>query len=863
MIISTDKEKCRQCYACVRNCPVKAVKIENGQAEVIESRCIECGNCLRVCSQGAKKIKDSSAEVKSLLQGPEPVALILAPSFVANFHNYQKIAAALKKIGFHDVWSASLGAQLLASEYERLLQQDGMVIASPCPAVVNLIEKHFPSLLPSLAPLVSPMVATALYIKSIHPARKIVFAGPCIAKKGEAERFRGLLECALTFTELNKLLEEAKIDIDRCEQANFSGPLPFNGQLIPLSGGLTKMLDLSVDLLEMNYLVVDGQAECLQTLKSLAHEEIKVKFLDILMCQGCIDGPAQIGANSTYNRKKTVIDYFEGIPLYHRFQGKTELGRIQGLDLGRVYADRKLELPVPNEVELEKILASIGKFKVNDELNCGACGYGSCREKALAVYQGIAEVEMCLPYLLDKKEKLLGQLDQELEIIKELHSELDSIVDSSYDGICVVDAKGIILKTNKAFTQLYDLPDVVGTSAPELEERGLIYPSGTLLVINEQRPVTFIQQIHNGRKLYVTATPIFNEDGALAKILINSRDFEELDKLKRKISCSEAGSVETRKNFGTDNIIAFSNPMARVLEECRRIARVDTTVLITGESGVGKEVVAGYIHGLSKRKNKPWIKVNCGAIPETLMESELFGYEAGSFTGAKKEGKPGFFELSHQGTIFLDEIGELPFNLQVKLLQVLQEKCLVRLGGTKPIKIDTRIIAATNRNLEEMVAKGRFRQDLYYRLNVVPIQVPPLRHRKDDVIPLVNYFLNIFNQRYGLDKKYGREVLRIFSGYDWPGNIRELMNLVERLVVTTDKEVIERDSLPRYLAEKSVNYHLEVHQDLPKLQEAVEELEKEILSKAYKLYGNSYKIAEILGINQSTVVRKLKKHGIT
>lgn len=862
MIITTIKEKCRQCYACVRNCPVKAVKIAKGQAEIIESRCIQCGNCLKVCSQQAKKVLDCREQVKEMLRGREPVAIILAPSFAASFQLEKplSIVTALKGLGFAEVWNASLGAQLIIPEYEKLIAEQEMTISSPCPAVIGLLEKHFPALLKYLAPIVSPMVATARYIKSLDPHIKLVFAGPCTAKKGEIQEFADLITYCLTFWELKSLLKEKGIAPEECSEERFSGPVPFNGQLIPISGGLASMLKVKDILLNTEFLVVDGQKECLNTLEALEEGRLKGKFIDMLMCRGCIDGPSIDTPVDYHLGKKAVIEFFKEIPLNQRLQGKEDISKITGVDLGREFKVKKETIKWPGENELRAILANTGKLTENDEINCGACGYNSCREKALAVYQGIAEVEMCLPYLLDKKTKLLEQLNGENKKIKELNHELDTFVDASYDGICVTDEKGFIIKNNKAFNELYDLQEVVGTYVGELEEKNLATPSVTLLVLKEKRPVTLVQKIHNGRKLLVTGTPIFNDEGLLTHILINSRDLEELEKMKIKFDRNLEERDRSGNNMGTEKIIAYSQEMGSILETCRKIARVDSTVLITGESGVGKEAVARYIHSSSQRKDAPWVKVNCGAIPENLMESELFGYESGAFTGAKREGKIGLFEMAHKGTIFLDEMGDLPQNLQVKLLQVLQEKCLIRIGGMRPIQIDCRIIAATNRDLEEMVKKEKFRQDLYYRLNVVPIHVPPLRSRRDDIIPLTNYFLDFFNNKYGTVKKISREVTHIFLGYDWPGNIRELMNLTERLVVTTDSTYIEAAALPLYLVQGTIPYTLE---GVPRLQEALDQMEKEILTRAYKIYNNSYKMAAALGVNQSTIIRKMKKYGIT
>ncbi|MCR4442884.1 MAG: sigma 54-interacting transcriptional regulator [Peptococcaceae bacterium] len=862
MIISTKKERCKQCYACVRNCPVKAVKIEKGQAEVIDYRCIECGNCLKVCSQDAKQVLSYKKEVMEMLAGDKPVSLILAPSFASVFDLEKplRLVSALKALGFRDVWPAALGAQLLVPEYRKLVARSKMTISSSCPAVVSMVEKHFPSLLKHLAPIASPMGATARYIGLNDPGARLVFAGPCVAKIGEIKYYQDMITCALTFKELKRILEERDIDPAALPEGEFSGPVPLDGHLIPLSGGLAKMLRFDLNLLDTDVLVVDGQKECYQALEDISRGKLNARFIDMLMCRGCIDGPASESRKNLYTKKAGIIEYYESIPQEKKIKGQEIIEKIEGLNLAREFSNRQVVLPQPSDGEIKRILAGTGKLSPQDEINCGACGYSSCREKAVAVYQGIAEVEMCLPYLLDKKTKLLEQLDQELHVIEELNRELDGIVETSYDGLCITDGKGIIIKANKAFLHLYGLPEnIKGTYAGELEERKLAYPSVTVLVIKEKRPVTIVQKIHTGRNLLVTGTPVFDENGRLSRVLINSRDFEELEKVKNKFENNLRQMESAGKNYGTDSVIAYSLSMARVLETCRKIAKVDSTVLLSGESGVGKDIIARYIHSISNRKDGPWVKVNCGSIPESLIESELFGYEAGAFTGAKREGKVGMFELAHGGTIFLDEIGELPYNLQVKLLQVLQEKRVVRLGGTRPVEIDVRIIAASNRNLEEMVAKEKFRQDLYYRLNVVPIAIPPLRSRRDDINPLVHHFLKLYNTKYGVNKRMSGSAIQLLNGYSWPGNIRELSNLIERLVVTVDQDLIDENSLPSYLKDEAVLHSAE---GLPRLADALEMLEKEILVKANQVYGNSYKIAEALGINQSTVVRKLKKYGI-
>jgi transcriptional regulator with PAS, ATPase and Fis domain len=288
---------------------------------------------------------------------------------------------------------------------------------------------------------------------------------------------------------------------------------------------------------------------------------------------------------------------------------------------------------------------------------------------------------------------------------------------------------------------------------------------------------------------------------------------------------------------------------------------LDSLVLIQGESGVGKEVVARALHYLSQRRNRPFIKINCGGLPENLMESELFGYESGAFTGASRKGKIGKIELACKGTLFLDEIGELPLNLQVKLLDFLQDMTINRIGGTKEIKIDARVIAATNRNLEEMVKNGTFRKDLYYRLSIIPLFIIPLRCRKDDIPVLADYFLKKLNRKYHLARRLSPEVIRAFLNYEWPGNVRELAHVIERVLAVTDSDDISLNSIAGMLDDASHNSGKVICTELMPLKLAKSELEKQLVLWAYEVNGSTYKVAKVLKVDQSTVVRLLQKYG--
>jgi len=307
-------------------------------------------------------------------------------------------------------------------------------------------------------------------------------------------------------------------------------------------------------------------------------------------------------------------------------------------------------------------------------------------------------------------------------------------------------------------------------------------------------------------------------------------------------------------------MVAYSPAMESVIALMQKVSSVSSTVLITGASGVGKEVVARYIHRTGNRSCEPFVKINCAAIPETLLESELFGYEEGAFTGARRSGKPGLIELASGGTLFLDEITEMPMALQAKLLQVLQEKCLVRVGGTRQIRVDARVIAATNRDIERAVKEGRFRNDLYYRLNVIPIRVPSLVERAGDIAPLTYHFLEKWGARYGRPHQISREAREALDKYSWPGNVRELENMLEFLVVTVDAPVIGIEHIPAHIrsARGQDAAAVRVSGIMP-LRRAVEEVERQLIERASETCPSTYAIARALGVNQSTIVRKIQR----
>ena len=459
---------------------------------------------------------------------------------------------------------------------------------------------------------------------------------------------------------------------------------------------------------------------------------------------------------------------------------------------------------------------------------------------------------------------------RELRDANGLILELESIFASSYDEIFVTDGQGLTIRVNPACERLYGVQAsaLVGRHVDELESLGFFSPSVTLMALKEKARVTAVQDTKSGRKIIATANPVFDREGRIKLVITNSRDITELLNLREQLEEAQklvkryhAELTEYRQQgVLIDGMVVQSPQMQRVLEMARRVAGVDSTVLLTGESGVGKDRVAQFIHQASRRAEGPFIRINCGAIPETLLESELFGYKAGAFTGARREGKLGMIELAQGGTLFLDEVGELPLSLQVKLLHVLQEKQFQPLGSTKPLNADVRVVAATNRDLQKMVEEGSFREDLFWRLQVVPIHIPPLRERREDLSLLVMHFLEVFSRKYAMTRTITSEAMDRLCTYHWPGNVRELENLVERLVVTAEGSAITAADLPDSVRWGSDNRGPRRGRNA--LKGVLESLEKRILEETYQSSGSTHKAARLLGMSQSTIVRKLRKHKI-
>ena len=468
-----------------------------------------------------------------------------------------------------------------------------------------------------------------------------------------------------------------------------------------------------------------------------------------------------------------------------------------------------------------------------------------------------------------------GELAAKLKDERNLNAELAEILEGSFDGILVTDKDGKILFVNSSYERVAEIKrsDMEGKSMRDLINP-VWMPNSVAYVVAEQKTTVSKRQIvKSGRHIMVTGKPIFDRDGEIKKIVINARDITEIYDLSEELQKSKSAEklyMERLSDFSQMNqkaspILAVSKEMKDALSLAEKVANFQATVLILGESGVGKEEVAKFIHKNSMRRDKTFIAINCGAIPDNLLESELFGYEKGAFTGAINTGKEGLLEAAAGGTVFLDEIGETPLDFQVKLLRFLESKEIRRVGSNHSKSVDVRVLAATNRNLETMIEEGTFRRDLYYRINVVQIEVPPLRKRKEDIVPLASFFLQKYNQKYGQEKLLTMELVDELEKYQWVGNVRELKNVIENMVIVSNNEYLQTEDLPWDVKDKKMQKRRLIdeisEQDLT-LGEAVAELEKQILLRTRETCSSTREMAVKLDVNQSTIVRKMQKYNI-
>ncbi len=746
--IKTDRESCRKCYACVRNCPVKAVRVRHSHAEVIPERCIGCGKCVHVCSQQARLIADCMAECRRLLaQEPAPIA-ILGCSYPAFFHDVKpgQLVTGLKRLGFSEVHEGSAGVDLLTETYRKLMASSGSqpLITSHCPTIVDLIERHYPQLLKNLAGVVSPMVAIGRFIKDrLDNKAPLVYFSSCVAGKFEisGEQTGGAIDCVITYRELAQMLQEEGLHLKRLGESPLTGLRPDRGRLFAISGGPFQAIGIRNDILDPDFITAEGEQNTLEVIKDLAAGRISPQLIDIRFCNGgCIGGPGRSNRLTTFSKRNLIINYHKNHDLYYRTR-PDYLADAPFPDFSRAFASKARQPDMPSGERLRQIMQTTNKFEPRDELDCGACGYETCREHAVAIYQGLAEPDMCLPYSLKRLEEDQVKLTQKYELAQ------------------------------RALAEQFDGTDIVGKDARTLEVLNLI----------------------------------------------------------------------------------------------RQVGPTPTTVLLRGESGTGKELTARAIHLQSQRSDKPLVTVNCTTLTDSLLESELFGHVRGAFSGASGD-KKGLFEAADGGTIFLDEIGDITPKLQVELLRVLDSGEIRRVGGNQSARVDVRLIAATNRNLEQGLEQGWFREDLFYRLNVFTITIPPLRDRLEALEELVRMFIAKASKRVnkclvGIEEKAMQALYR----YPWPGNIRELQNIIERAAVLTSDQIIHLENLPVLFTDLALPEHDKTSAGDFKgtRQKHLGQIEKKLVSGYLaENNGNVTAAARQAGIPRRTFYRLLERYNL-
>ena len=470
-----------------------------------------------------------------------------------------------------------------------------------------------------------------------------------------------------------------------------------------------------------------------------------------------------------------------------------------------------------------------------------------------------------------------GGTDEALKRLEELSEENETgidfrqVTDHLLDGIYITDRNAITRYVNPAYCKHMgiDPQQVLGRSIEEITREGKLFHkvvSGDVRKLRRNVTSTGVIQNESGRAIptYVTGVPVFDGDGQVEHVVVSVFDTDSLmyrvTEFRKTVHVEQAIKILDKGNEHEVSVMVGDAPAIREIRRTiARAAPTDVTILITGESGVGKEVIADRIYYASDRQGKPFVKVNCTAIPANLLESELFGYEKGAFTGALNQGKAGLFELANSGTILLDEIGDLPYELQTKLLRVLQQKEVMRLGGTKPISLDVRVIAATNADLKKKMQEGAFREDLYYRLSTIPIYVPPLRERPEDVLKLVKHYFFEYCTKHAHTIPVPDETLAVFQRYSWPGNVRELQNVIEYMVICCEGNVLQPAVLAEYLG---VDGEADLKLHPASLKEALDQYERAIILRALEEYGGVRKAAHALDVDPSTISRKARKYGL-
>lgn len=445
-------------------------------------------------------------------------------------------------------------------------------------------------------------------------------------------------------------------------------------------------------------------------------------------------------------------------------------------------------------------------------------------------------------------------------------------LDNSFDGILISDESGNVIYLNDKYEKITGLTkkQLLGHNLQDLEDQGLFSTSVSMQVIKTEKPYSTVHSYISGKTALTSAVPIF-DNGELVGVVNNTRNLKDLKEIEDTVLQSASKSVIVeRQNLSLKNLlnkeynfVFASKAMVETINKADSVAPYDSTVLITGDSGTGKEVIARYIHNSSPRKEEAFIQVNCAAIPSELFESEIFGYEKGAFTGARESGKIGLFELANKGTILLDEVGDMPLEMQSKILRTIQEKEIQRLGSEETIPIDVRILASTNVDLEKAVKEKKFREDLYFRLSVFPIKIAPLKERKKDIEPLISFFLEKLNEKYKTVTTIDEEAIEALTNYSFPGNVRELENLVEYMYVLSDENISLLEIPGKVLSNVMLNTMSEKN---PKVMRSLDELmdlyEKSIIEDVIRHHKTLVTASEVMGIHPSTLSRKMNKYNL-
>ena len=506
--LTLKKSNCKNCYKCIRYCPVKAIRFSGNQAHIIGNECILCGQCFVVCPQNAKEIVDETEKVKVLLQTGDPVIVSLAPSFIANYDGVgiNSMRKALRKLGFYDVEETAQGATIVKTEYERMLLEDDrdIVISSCCHSVNLLIQKYFPSLLGYLADVVSPMQAHCNEIKKRFPNAKTVFIGPCVAKKDEAEHYEGIVDAVLTFEELTKWLKEENIELEK----EMDSDMFSRARFFPTTGGVLKTMEQNAP--GYTYLAIDGVENCIAALKDIESGKIHKCFIEMSACTGsCINGPVM----EKYHRSSTVKDYI----VINKYAGEKdfEVSQPKAVELKKSFEYIELRSGMPSEEEIENAMRQMGKFKPSHELNCGLCGYNTCREKAIAICHGKAEVSMCMPFLKDKAE-----------------SFSDTIVKNTPNGLIVLNEKLEVQQINQAARKIMNIRsanDILGDQVVRILDPALF-----ISVLENKRNIHGERVYLAEYNRYVEQTVVYDTDSRLLVGIIRDITDEEKEREKKE-----------------------------------------------------------------------------------------------------------------------------------------------------------------------------------------------------------------------------------------------------------------------------------------------------------------------------------------